>query len=296
MIGGHVATLEAWIVRQRSLVVFSLLVGTAFLLPAVGSSSIGPDAGSGEDAPDHRSDAWSLAYGSYEAVLADEDDDDWYRTEEASSAARCVSTSVTADAPLVETLRLATGAGTTTVPVSIAASVPTVTGVAVLYLKGSYEGFGKSNDLPTAYNWTTASMALPTSGGWSDGFSAQDAGATVATALPVTSGCLGGRLGSVLGLVDQVDVYSFQLDAGDTVYYSLATFDPVRISLLDAAGHETGLSILPGETAAYYAQDAGTYYLSAQRTSSTVDSSYLVGITAGPDPGNGCRPYCLISQ
>lgn len=274
----------------RSVLVLALVASLA--LPQA-ISGVGDDAGTGVDAPDKRSQALALAYGSYSA-LTPAHDTDWYRVDDLQSSVRCVSANVAPAAASVATLRVNNGVATRTTSVVVAGGNATARlGIAGPSLFRSHFGISSATD--SAYVFELSGVG-PDSGLAGEGV--DDAGGTLASALPTDTGCFGGSLGRVAGLVDMVDLYSFHAQVGDTIYYSLgASADGVQAMLLSADNAIVGMPIVSGDMAGYYVDTGGTYYLSAQRTSTaTPDSAYALGLLLGPDPGAGCRPGCYVTE
>lgn len=281
--------------RHTNLVSFAVLVVVSFTLPSVGSLVQGADAGTGRDAPDVRPAALAIEYGMFDGILAG-NDSDWYRVESYSSSPVCVSTSVTTDHAAVESLQLTRAdGGSLTIPLTLSAGVADIAGLAAPSMSRATLGLSQTSPLSNVYDFQFAATTVPEAG-LGDALTSEDAGATSDAALPVDPGCVGGRLETVLGIVDEIDLYSLQVAAGETLYYSVAATGPVTLQLLDTNSQVVGNVIGSGEAAGFYAPDGGTFYLAAQRSSPTTNVGYLVGVAAGPDPGNGCRPYCFISQ
>lgn len=145
---------------------------------------------------------------------------------------------------------------------------------------------------PSSYSFSIAATQ-PSSVEAGDALSGVDAGASLATALPISQGCVGGSLAAST-LAEQVDLYALTVPANSQIAYSFAA-QTTRASLilLDASGTAITSPIYSGTSGIVEVPAGGTYYLRSSTGPVNYDVGYVIGIVVGPpDPGNPCRPTC----
>lgn len=248
------------------------------------------DAGSGADAGNVRSAAWSVAYDVTYSGRVRGPDIDWYAASIASSATSCVRLTGASETGSYFGLGVENADGTTTAPILIGQGAQATGGIAgktpltsTLRVARAPDGDG-----PGHYSFRVERAGIPAEG---DGGTGSDVGEGP-HALAVEPGCIGGHL-SAIDSLDMRDVYAVSVAAGQVVTYSLASNTGGHtLSLLDSAGEAIGPALESGGLATVSAPTSGTYLLSAQRTTAIGDVGYIAGVVVGPDPST-CRPYCL---
>ena len=249
------------------------------------------DAGTGADAGGTRATATTLPYpGAYNASFKGPDVD-WYRLGTSATAPLCATATMTSG----PASRLSLFAGDQAAHARSSDSAqPTVS----LSVPGTGEVFSRHESLTTpggAYGFTLSLQGVP-SRSLGDALSGTDAGSSLSTALPLKTGCAGGRLSTLDSFSDTVDVYAVQLVAGQEFTYSFAATDAtaIRLSLIDQSNVAVAPTLASGGVATFVPSTGGLYYLTVTSSSSTVqETGYVLGTTMGPpDPGNPCRPQC----
>lgn len=128
-----------------------------------------------------------------------------------------------------------------------------------------------------------------------DGGTSGDVGGGMGSALPIASGCTGGRLGSGAS-ADKRDAYKLDLVAGQTVVVSFAHSaapTPPQLQVTDAAGAVLA-TLGQGDVAMLTAPTSGGYFATAS-TSSFTEATYAIGLAVGPPGSSPCRPNCRVS-
>lgn len=291
---------------------FVLLIAIVVGLPAThaliaSAASNGNDAGTNADASDLKAAPTVLprGYGFYEGNLSSKDGGDWYAVASPSAGPTCVESVSTATNYDLSTLSVNTGAGTRTVQRGSPQSVPLKLAIATNSVSQATFGIESAPNQPHQgdparpgyYNFTMRARSAADFP--SDALSGRDAPSGAQNAVTAPAGCFGGKFSTaVVGILDDVDNYTFSAKAGQQVFYSFAyPGDPgvLTLTLYDAAGRAVGPAITSNQMASVNVPTDGPFYLTAA-SASVYEKEYLIGLILGPDdpPGSGCRPYCLV--
>lgn len=259
--------------RTFALIAVALLTVT----PAAQGGAYTNDAGSGRDAPSNEAEAIAIGYGTHTGYMLPRDTD-WFRAP-ATSGVSCVE--ATANVGGVGNLVLR-GAGHE----AVAGFADGATSVALAFSSGATPTLAVVNTLRDYSNHGAYSLSVASAGFFGDDGSGLDVGDSAATARAIDAGCVTGTVG---GLGDLGDLYTFQVPEGGDLLVSLAAPAGVELELLSPTGEQLGavadgqLLTIPGLTAGSYSMRASALDLGT--------SPYAFGLIIRP-PGPGCKPNC----
>lgn len=266
----------------------TLVLATVMLLPlAQGLPPTLDDAGSGRDAGGAPGDAMVLDPGSYHANLTP-GDADWFAFA-GQDQPLCLNASVLA----AHAMRVSLAVGPA-VSVSAPLDADGLFATTLAVLPADVRLGALPDDAPWdtvsigPYSFTV-SIAPPSAVADTQ---KGDAGSAPSTASPVPAACSSGVFRAD---GPDVDTYSFEAAAGSVWTYSLAA-PAGSLRVLDPTGAPLTPALPAGGAGSVSVEHAGTYYLQATGPEDDETMPYALGLAAGPDPGNGCRPMCVESD
>lgn len=276
----------------------------AFALHAqAAEGSIQNDAGSGIDAAADMQSALKLKReGTFYGNLTAGDSEDWYRLKvPGRTQPTCVSASATASGTMGLRVSGVNAQEAREVVARIGTETSGFAGIATDGLNGALVDAHNDGGLTTysgrsyRFDLTTRDLAGLGPG---DGGSGDDAGGDEASALPVTSACIGGTIEAGAGDTD--DVYVFAGRAGQRVLFSLSdTASTLQLTL--GSGDETLAQTLNGSLTGLTLPATQNYYLTVSAptsmgaTSTSAASSYILGVCTldCKPPERPCEPMCI---
>lgn len=277
--------------HQRSGRIFVAAILLAVMTTTAAADGGGQnDGGSGTDAGNTRSSATTVPLGTW--FVGNKlrfDDVDWYAASVSGPGASCVSARVQASAPIYAALGAESTALALSAPFYADSKRDASGGIAGITPLTATLRFAQVDPSVGQAKYNFSITRLDATAATSDAGTGADAPERITSATPISPGCVGGTLGGL----DLSDKYAIAAEAGQALTYTIGTTSSdVTLTLLDTLGNVLGPTIGAGESATIILDTSGTYYLSADQSTSLGTSSYAVGLLAGPEPSS-CRPYCL---